>query len=110
MLPRGGPLDSTDIGADMIDPKSTNDVRMIALETTRQQSEVCAAKCENLEDKLRALERATASNAASITSLTTSVATMATNVAILKGRPGVWAFIGGAIPGLLTVLLWWFSR
>lgn len=87
----------------MTDPKSTNDIRMIASEVTHQQAEVCEAKRTNLESQL-------ASNAEAIAALTLTVNTLVTNVAVLKGHPGAWAAIGAAVPVVLALALWWFSK
>jgi hypothetical protein len=106
------------------DPKSTNDVRLIAQDVARQQAQVCDVKRENLEQQLQALAETVKANAEAIASLTTTttlVSATVTPLAVqvrnhgssiekLKGRPAVWAAIGAALPTLLGVLLWWFSK
>lgn len=119
----------------MSDPKSTNDIRLIAQEAARQQAEVCQARRDNLADKLAALAETVGANATSIAALTQTVSSLAatvaplpgsikesnvevselkTNVTKLKGRPAVWALIGSAIgsgvPIALGLLLWWMNR
>jgi len=105
-------------------PKSTNDIRMIALDVTRQQAEVCQARRDNIDKQLSALTETVKSNATAISALTTTVATLSATVGPLgstikehegeierlKGRPAVWAALGAALPTLLGVLLWWFSK
>jgi hypothetical protein len=119
----------------MPDPKSTNDIRLIAQEAARQQAEVCEARRENLADKLSTLTETVSANATSIAALTQAIAALATtaqataktadgnevdigelktNVTQLKGRPAIWALIGSAIgsgvPIALGLLLWWMNR
>ena len=106
------------------DGKSTNEIRMIAADVVHQQTAVCEARRDNLDDKLKELAETVKANAVAIAALTTSVATMSATVTPLcatvkehngdieelKGRPAIWAAIGAAIPTLLGVLLWWFSK
>lgn len=108
----------------MSDPKSTNDIRLIAQDVARQQAEVCAVRRENLGQQLEVLTETARTNTENISELTLALASLTATVtpvvstvkehigAIekLKGRPTVWAAIGAALPTLLGVLLWWFSR
>lgn len=108
----------------MNDERSTNDIRMIAQEVVVQQERLCAARREGLEKMLEALATTVGHNAEAIAKLTTTVATTAVTltplaakvqahgsaIEKLKGRPAVWAAIGAALPTLLGVLLWWFSK
>lgn len=105
-------------------PKSTNDIRMIAQEVAHQQEEVCEARRDNLNEKLVDLTDTVRSNAKAISDLTNTVTVLATTIKTLpedvkanqtaisrlQGRPATWAAIGAALPTLLGVLLWWFSR
>ena len=106
------------------DPRSTNEIRLIAQDVTRQQAEVCGARRDALTQQMTTLFETVKSNAASVASLTVAVTSLVTTVtplavtarenavaiAKLKGRPAAWAAIGAALPTLLGVLLWWFSR
>ncbi len=115
----------------MSDPKSTNDIRLIAQDVVHQQSEVCAARRDNLADKLASISTTVSANATAIGALTQAVAALTAttsaisetqdrhdakigvikgSVAKLQGRPAAWAAIGAALPTLLGVLLWWFSK
>jgi hypothetical protein len=108
----------------MNETKSTNDIRLIAVDVAEQQARVCDARRERIEDRQTALTDTVRSNAASITALTSTVASLAATVlplpenvktntneiARLKGRPAVWAAVGATLPVLLGVLLWWFSK
>jgi hypothetical protein len=85
----------------MSDPKSTNDIRLIAQGVAHQQAEVCEARRDNLTDKLAALTVTVNANAVAITTLTA-------NIAILTAA--IWAAIGAGVPVLLAVLLWWLSK
>ena len=64
----------------MNDPKSTNDVRMIAQDVTRTQSEICDARRGRLDDKQVLLAAATASNARAVASLSEAVAALTVTV------------------------------
>ena len=90
--------------------RTTDEVKMLAHEVVHQQSELCDAKRDYLRLKDTELERAVAANVSAIGVLMTAVATLTTNVAVIKGRPGIYAFFGGMVPGLLAVILWWLSR
>jgi hypothetical protein len=104
--------------------KSTDQIRMIAQSETRRQAEVCAARRDHLTEKLEELAEAVKENVRAIASLTLSTSTLSATVVPmvvtvkehssiiekLKGRPAVWAAIVAALPTLLGVLLWWFSR
>jgi len=108
----------------MSDLKSTNDIRLIAQEVVHQQSEVCQARRENIMQQLESMAEMSKANMENISILTTTVATLsatvqpvvltakenASTIERLKGRPAVWAAIGAALPTLLGVLLWWFSK
>jgi hypothetical protein len=108
----------------MNDPKSTNDIRLIAQDVTNQRGELCDARRENLQTQLEAVAETAKANTDNITSLTLAVTSLTATVtpvvttvkenssAIekLKGRPAAWAAIGAATPTLLGVALWWFSK
>ena len=98
----------------MADITSTNQVRIIAQDVTHQQAEVCAAKRENLEDKLVALAVVGTTNAAAIASLTSAVAALTTSVttsiAVLKVRLAISAAVGTSLPLVAFVVWEWFSN
>ena len=98
----------------MNDPKSTTEVRLIAQAVVEPQARLCESKRDNLEDKIAGNASVAASNVGAITALTQTVNTLVTNVAVLKGRPGMWAAIGAvagaAVPAMREVALWWFSK
>lgn len=64
----------------MNDPKSTNDIRMIAAEVVAQRDELCEVKRQGLDDRAREGIEMARENATSIAQLTTTVATLATTV------------------------------
>ena len=95
-------------------PKSTNDIRMIAVDVADRQAQVCAAQRKGLEDKIKSNSEAVSANAAAVTSLTVSMATQTTEftsaIDVLKVKMGLWAAIGGSLP-VIVVLAWqWFTK
>lgn len=104
--------------------KSTNEIRMIAEDVVSKHAEICEVKRDNLARQLADLTAQVKSNATTVASLLTTIATMSATVTPLcqtvkehsgaieklNGRPAVWAAIGAALPTLLGVLLWWFSK
>ena len=122
----------------MSEAKSTSEIRMIAEGAIHSQAALCDARRDNLELQLSALARAVGANASTVEANASAVATLTTNIATLtvlvqaqetarkaqeteirlhsaaieklKGPPAVWAALGAALPTLLGVLLWFFSR
>ena len=108
------------------DPRSTNDVRLIAQDVTRQQAAVCAERRGRTGDKLAALTAATEANARVVATLSEAVATLTatvtqvaatvaaqsavnsaqeakladheTRLAVLGVRVTIAAIIGGSLP------------
>ena len=64
----------------MNDPKSTNDVRMIAQDVTRTQAEICEARRDRIDDKQVLLASATAANARAVASLSEAVSALTVTV------------------------------
>ena len=64
----------------MNDPKSTNDVRMIAQDVTRTQAEICEARRGRLDDRQAVLVAATAANARAVAALSEAVAALTVTV------------------------------
>ena len=109
------------------EPGDTTKMRLVAQDVIRTQAELCASKRENLIDKMITLTATVTANASAITALTASVTallavmshvdsntdeidTLKENVTRLKSRPALWNAVALAIPALIGVLLWWFSR
>ena len=115
----------------MNDEKSTNDVRMIAADVTRQQAEVCEVKRARIDDQLKALASTGEANARTVGSLSEAVARLTvtvtslagtvathstaiadheTRLAVLGVRLALSAAVGGSLP-VIVVLAWqWFSN
>jgi hypothetical protein len=115
----------------MNDPKSTNDVRLIAQDVTVQQSKICNERWARIDDRLKALAATGEANARtvgalseSVTALTVTVTQLATTVAthstaiadhetklaVLGVRLAISAAVGGSLP-VIVVLAWqWFSN
>ena len=110
------------------DPRSTNDIRMIAADVTQQQAEVCAERRGRIDDRLRALATTTEANARTVASLSEAVATLTitvtqlaatvathsttiaaheTKLAVLGVRLALSAAVGGSLP-VIVVLAWQF--
>ena len=122
----------------MSDPRSTNDIRMIAQSVAREQAELCEVHRAGLSDRTRRNADSTQANATAIAALTTNVATLATTVADMsrriednakrsqenakgiglledavnrvKNRPALLAGIGALIGGLAPLLIELFSK
>jgi septal ring factor EnvC (AmiA/AmiB activator) len=108
------------------DPKSTNDITMIAREAIRQQAEVCEERRGRTDDRLARLSRMAEDNAKAVDKLSESIASLSatvtqlaatvayqsttlashggkisdhdTQLAVLAVRMGIAAVIGGSIP------------
>ena len=115
------------------DPRSTNEVRIIAQEAAREQNRVCAVERDRIEDKLLALAGATADNTkaieelskltASLSATASSLVTTAagqsetltahgtkiaghdTKLAVLTVRVAIAAVIGGTLPDIAQWLI-----
>jgi len=115
----------------VVDPKSTNDIRLIAQDVVAQQERVCQVKQGGFDKILNSLAETVQANSKAISDLTRTVAVLAktveplpkaieaneteikanaSEITRLNGRPAVWAALGAALPTLLGVLLWWFSK
>ena len=115
----------------MTEQYNSDDIRQIAREMTDQQGEVCDAKRANLIYRYESLASIVQANATAISALTSSIVELTTaigplaarmqissndmaelrkEITELKTRPAVAAAIAAAVPVLLGVLLWWFSR
>jgi len=112
----------------MNDPKSTNDVRMIAVDVTQNQVAICEERRGRIDDRLTLLAYATVDNtkavddlsrsvaalSATVTSLAATVAYQSTTVAaqgakisdhetrlaVLTVRVAIAAVIGGSLPSI----------
>ncbi len=115
----------------MNDEKSTNDIRLIAQDVTRQQAEVCEVKRARIDDQLKALAATGEANARTVGSLSeavarltvtvtslagtvathsTSIATHDTKLAVQDVRLALSAAVGGSLP-VIAILAWqWFSN
>ena len=110
----------------MNEEKSTNDIRMIAADVTRQQAEVCEVKRARIDDQLKALTSTGEANARTVGSLSeavarltvtvtslagtvathsTSIAAHDTKLAVLGVRLALSAAVGGSLP-VIVVLAW----
>ena len=111
------------------DPKSTNDVRMIAQEATAAQSRVCDVQRGRLDDRLSMLSKATEENSKSVDEISRSVASLSatvtqlaatvayqsttlaaqgakisdhdTRLAVMTVRVSIAAVIGGSLPSIV---------
>ena len=64
----------------MNDPKSTNDMRMIAQDVIGPQVKICEARRDRIDDKQVMLAAATAANARAVASLSEAVAALTVTV------------------------------
>jgi hypothetical protein len=115
----------------MATEKSTTEIRMIAQDVVANQERVCRVTQSHLEATVSTLAETVQANSKAISDLTRTVAVLAetikplpkaiqdneagikgnvADITRLKGRPAVWAALGAALPTLLGVLLWWFSK
>lgn len=117
------------------DAKTTNDVRMIAQDVARQQAEVCSARRDSLDDKLKTISDTVSANSTAIAALTQTVTTLAATVQAntkatdehdrsigvlkldvqkLKSQPALLAVVGSAIgsavPIIVGLLFWLMNR
>jgi len=91
----------------MTDAKTTSEIQTITGAAIVQQSALCEAKRENLEDRLADLARTVAANASNITALTATMGTINNEIVKLKTRPAIWAFAGAALPVIVQLFLEW---
>ena len=98
----------------MNDPKSTNDIRMIAFDVAARQAELCAARRENLGDKIASNTATTGANAKAIAELTVAMAKQTTaftsSIDVLKVKMGLWAAVGGSLPVIIALAWQWFTN
>jgi len=64
----------------MNDPKSTNDVRMIAQDVMIPQIKICEARRDRIDDRQASLASATAANARAVAALSEAVAALTVTV------------------------------
>jgi chromosome segregation ATPase len=65
------------------DPRSTNDIRLIAQREVEQQTRVCAARQDGVDKQMETLTSATQSNTSGIADLRSTVSMLAQTVAVL---------------------------
>jgi len=120
------------------DPKSTNDITMIAREAIRTQADVCEERRGRADDRLNGLARTVEQNAQSVDDLSRSIASLSatvtqlaatvayqsttlasqgakisdhdTRIAVLTVRMGIAAVIGGSIPPIAQWVLELINR
>ena len=88
----------------------TSEITMLAAQVVEQQSKYCAAKMENLEDKVDALARQVERLTECVDELKTSLAAAKVEIAVQKTRVGLWAAVGGSLPVIVMLLIQWLEQ
>jgi hypothetical protein len=91
------------------DPKSTTEIRLIAVDVVNRQADVCAARREHLADRIAHNGEGVDANAKAVTDLTVAMAKQTTaftsSIDVLKVRLTISAVVGGSLP-VIVVLVW----